>query len=133
MKKSEVFPLVMLVLGAIGFALFGVKWLLNPTGMATPLGIVLTNGDATSDARAVYGGMELGFGLFLAYSAIAPARRTQGLAGAAIVLAGLGLSRSVGILAADSVTSGTYALLATDVTGTLLCAAAFFVSRKNDG
>ncbi|MEO7113795.1 MAG: DUF4345 family protein [Polyangiaceae bacterium] len=132
MKKSEIFPLVMLVLGAIGFALFGVKWLVNPTGMATPLGIILTNGDATSDARAVYGGMELGLGLFLAYSAIAPARRTQGLAAAAITLAGLGVSRSIGIIAAESVTSGTYALLATDLTGTVLCIAAFLVSRKND-
>lgn len=132
MKKSEIFPLVMLVLGAIGFALFGIKWLVNPTAMATPLGIVLTNGDATSDARAVYGGMELGLGLFLAYSAIAPSRRTQGLAAAAITLAGLGLSRSIGIIAAESVTSGTHALLATDLTGTVLCVAAFFVSRKND-
>lgn len=131
MKKSEIFPLVVLVLGAIGFALFGVKWLVNPTGMATPLGIILTNGDATSDARAVYGGMELGLGLFLAYSAIAPARRTQGLAAAAITLAGLGLSRSIGILAAGAVTSGTYALLATDLIGTTLCATAFLVSRKN--
>ncbi len=131
-SRSDYFAIGVLALGAAAFMGFGVKWLLDPAAMAGPLGIVLTNGDATSDARAVYGGMELGLGLFLAYSAMSPARRTQGLAAAAMTLSGLGLSRFIGILLAhDGVGAGTYQLLATDVLGTALCAAAFFVSRAS--
>ncbi|MEO8874818.1 MAG: DUF4345 family protein [Polyangiaceae bacterium] len=128
---ADKFATGVLFLGAVGFALFGIQWLANPSGMATPLGITLTNGDATSDARAVYGGMELGLGLFLAYSGLARERRTQGLAAAALCLGGLGTARLFGILAAGSVSGGTYQLLATDLFGTALCATAFFVSRKS--
>jgi hypothetical protein len=121
-----------LCLGALAYAGFGVQWLLHPEAMAHDLGIVLTNGDATSDARAVYGGMELGFGAFLAYSAWSPARRSQGLAAAMLTLFGLGLARLIGILvAAGGVTGGTKQLLFTDLAGATLCTVAFVVSRRN--
>ena len=55
-----------LCLGAVAFAAFGVPWLIHPQSMAHDLGIILTNGDATSDARAVDGRMELGLAAFLA-------------------------------------------------------------------
>lgn len=127
------FALAVLGLGAVGFAVFGVQWFANPIGMAQPLGIVLGNGDATSDARAVYGGLELGFGLFLAYSALSPARRTQGLAAGALTLGGLGFARIAGIaLAPDGVSRATYSLLATDLIGIVVFTAAFVVSRNAD-
>jgi Domain of unknown function (DUF4345) len=120
-----------LCLGAVAFAAFGVQWLVHPEAMAHDLGILLTNGDATSDARAVYGGMELGLGAFLAYSAWSPARRSQGLAAAMMTLLGLGLSRLIGIVfAAGGVSGATRQLLVTDLGGAALCAAVFFVSRR---
>ena len=130
-KPANVFAIVILVLGSLAFAAFGVQWLSNPVAMAQPLGIVLTNGDATSDARAVYGGMELGLALFLAYSCWSPSRRTQGLAAGALTLFGLGTARLIGILLAPGgVSSSTFGLLATDFTGVALFTAAFFVSRS---
>lgn len=120
-----------LCLGALAFAAFGVQWLVRPDAMAHELGILLTNGDATSDARAVYGGMELGFGAFLAYSAWSPARRTQGVAAAMMVLFGLGIARLIGIVLAEGgVTSGTRQLLVTDLGGAALCTVVFLLSRK---
>ncbi len=127
--RSNVFGVVVLVLAALGFAVFGVQWLIGPSAMAGPLGIVLTNGDATSDARAVYGGMELGLGLFLGISALSPARRNQGLLAATLVMGGLGSARLFGILVAHGVSGATMQLLTTDLFGTALCAAAFFVTR----
>jgi hypothetical protein len=130
-KPANAFVIGILGLGAIAFAAFGVQWLANPVGMAQPLGIVLTNGDATSDARAVYGGLELGLALFLAYSCWSPERRTQGLAAGALTLLGLGTARLIGIvLAPGGVGSGTFTLLATDFTGVALFSAAFYVSRS---
>ncbi len=120
-----------LCLGAVAFAAFGVQWLLRPEAMAHDLGILLTNGDATSDARAVYGGMELGFGAFLTYSAWSPGRRSQGLAAAMLMLFGLGLARLTGILLAPGGVSGaTRQLLATDLGGAALCTVVFLVSRR---
>lgn len=130
-KVAGAFATGVLWLAAAGFAVFGVQWLAHPADMARPLGIVLTNGDATSDARAVYGGMEVGLGLFLAYSAWSLRRRTQGLAAATVVLLCLGLSRFAGIVAAPGgVTGGTFQLLSTDLGGAALCAVALFVSRS---
>jgi hypothetical protein len=127
------FVIAILGLGAIGFAVFGIQWLANPTGMAAPLGIMLTNGDATSDARAVYGGLEIGFGLFLAYSAAAASRRTQGLAAGALTLGGLGLARIAGIMVAPGGAGHpTFVLLATDLTGIAVFVTAFLVSRRVD-
>jgi hypothetical protein len=131
MKRADAFAAAVLSLGALAFAVFGVKWLVDPVAMAQPLGIVLTNGDATSDARAVYGGMELGLGVFLAFCGIASSRRALGLTAATMVLGGLGLSRLTGILAAGGVTGGTHALLATDLCGTTLCAVALIVFRRS--
>lgn len=130
-RLATLFVMGTLVLGAIAFAAFGVQWLAHPGVMAQPLGIVLTNGDATSDARAVYGGLELGLALFLVYSCWSPSRRTQGLAAGALTLFGLGTARLVGILLApDGVSSSTLTLLATDITGIVWFSVAFYVSRS---
>jgi hypothetical protein len=130
-KRANGFVIGVLYLGAVAYAAFGVQWLLHPQAMAHDLGILLTNGDATSDARAVYGGMELGFAAFLAYSAWAPARRSQGLAAAMLTLFGLGSARLIGILVApDGVSGATKQLLATDFGGATLCTVAFVVSRR---
>jgi hypothetical protein len=131
-RAADVFVMVVLGLAALGFAAFGLQWLAHPAVMAEPLGITLGNGDATSDARAVYGGLELGLGIFFAYSLWSPGRRTQGLVGATMVMLGLGLSRLGGTLVeAHGVSEATYRLLATDLGGCALCAAALWVSQRS--
>ena len=123
--------ITVLCLTALAFAAFGLQWLVDPVSMAKALGIILTNGDATSDARAIYGGMELGLGAFQIYCAAAPARRPVGLAAAAMVLTGLGLARLAGIcIAPDGVSGATHQLLATDAAGAVLCGAAAIWSRN---
>lgn len=119
-------------LASLAFIAFAVQWLLDPVGMARVLGIILTNGDSTSDARAVYGGLELGLGIFIAYCTWSPARRPQGLAAAALTLWGLGLSRFVGIqLAPDGVSGATWQLLTMDLIGAVCCSLTFVVSRRS--
>jgi len=51
-KSADTFAIGVLCAGALAFGAFGAQWLIDPVAMAAPLGIVLTNGDATSDARA---------------------------------------------------------------------------------
>jgi hypothetical protein len=124
--------IAVLALVSLAYAAFGVQWLARPEQMARPLGILLTNGDATSDARAVYGGMELGLALFLVHCNLAPSRRATGLAAATLTLLGLGSSRLIGILlAAGVVTAGTTQLLATDLAGTLICASVWIAYHRS--
>ena len=131
MKKNLPYT-ILLLLNAAAFAVFGVKWFLGPVAMATPLGIQLTNADAITDAQAVYGGLELGVGLFLALCARRADLHRIGLLAATLALSGLGLCRGLGVLlSAQHVTGATWQLLATDLTGaTLNGLALFFVSRQ---
>jgi hypothetical protein len=130
-KKNPIYA-VLLLLNAAAFAFFGVKWLLSPVAMAGGLGIQLTNADAITDAQAVYGGLELGVGIFLALCARRATLYQIGLLAATLALSGLGLCRGLGILlAAQHVTGATWQLLGTDLTGAVLNGVAlFFVSRQ---
>lgn len=121
----------LLGLGSLAFIAFGIQWLAAPQTMAQPLGIVLTNADATSDARAVYGGLEIGIGLFLAYCALSAATRRTGLVAGMLALFGLGLARLAGIVVApEAVSGGTHQLLAMDLGGAVLFAVGVIVARR---
>ena len=130
-KLGDRIAIGLLGLGALAFAAFGIQWLIQPRVMAEPLGIALANADATSDARAVYGGLEIGIGVFLAYCALATNRRSIGLVAAMLALFGLGLARLAGILVApEPVGGGTYQLLAMDLGGAVLFTAGAIVHRR---
>ena len=122
---------IVLVLDALASGFFGVKWAIDPVAMATPLGIVLTNGDALSDARAVYGGLEIGIALLLVHCARRADLRTLGLLAATLTLGGLGLTR-VGsvLLAAAPITGATKQLLVTDFLGVVVNGALWARSHR---
>lgn len=130
MNKSPV-SAILLLLNAAAFAFFGVKWLLSPETMALGLGIHLTNADAITDAQAVYGGLELGVGVFLGICAVKKPMQHAGLLAATATLSGLALCRGLGIfLAHQHVTGATWQLLATDVTGATLNAIGLLLSAR---
>jgi hypothetical protein len=108
---------VVLGLDAAAYGVFGVRWLVDPAGMAGPLGISLANADATSDARAVYGGLELGLAVLLVICAARRDLRTFGLLAATCTLGGLGVCRLIGVGVDPAITGATWQLLATDVLG----------------
>ncbi|MEO6954405.1 MAG: DUF4345 family protein [Polyangia bacterium] len=122
----------LLLLNAAAFVFFGIKWFLGPEAMALPLGIHLTNADAITDAQAVYGGLELGLGVFLTVCALRPTLQWAGLLAATLALLGLGTCRGLGVLlGAGHVTSATTRLLSTDLGGAVLNAAVLaFASRR---
>ena len=133
MKKNLVYT-GLLLLNAAAFVFFGLKWLFSPVVMATGLGIHLTNADAITDAQAVYGGLELGVGVFLVVCALKPAMQFAGLLAATLALSGLALCRGLGIvLATDHVTGATWQLLATDITGSTLNALTLIVASRRMG
>lgn len=82
---------------ALTFLGVGLAFLASPAEMAAVIRLELGGVIATSDLRAVYGGMNLALGAFLLWSARAERRRT-GLLLCFALFGGLLLGRSVGLL-----------------------------------
>ena len=82
---------------ALSFAGFGFAFLSNPNEMATMVSIVLPDAGGRTDFRAMYGGFEFGFGVFLFLCAFRREFVRVGLFAAACALVGMATARSMGL------------------------------------
>ncbi|MGH9201069.1 MAG: DUF4345 domain-containing protein [Vicinamibacterales bacterium] len=89
--------LVLVIIGMSFFG-FGAAFLAYPGDMASVVSIALVNASARTDVRAVYGGMELGIGVFFLTCAMRRDFVRVGLFAAACVLVAMATSRFVGLL-----------------------------------
>ena len=83
-------PRLALKVAAAGFVGFGLWGLLAPTTMLELVGVHLTTPAAGAEARAYYGGLELGFAIFLWTSVGTTRERTAALATVSIYLGCVG-------------------------------------------
>jgi hypothetical protein len=91
------FPVIVLVLAALGFLGFGLWLVVDPVGGLAGVDITGATTAGVIELRAFYGGLEVGLGLFLLACAARPDWRVPGLW---LVLAGnlaIGLTRLAGI------------------------------------
>lgn len=102
---------VALWISAALFAGPGMAFLLRPHDMAARVALELTATVAASDVRAVFGGLELGFAVFLALGAARPVLARPALAASVVVFAGMLFARMVS-LALDGVPGPPGPLLA---------------------
>ena len=100
MSRSRLAP-VTLWLAAAAFAGPGLAFLVAP-GLLGLVDLAPTTATARSDARAVFGGLELGLAVFLAACARRPAAHPAGLLAAALAFGGLAAGRLLS-LAVDGV------------------------------
>ena len=75
-----------------------------PELVVGPAGVLLTVPSARAEIRAFYGGLELGFGLFLWAGALRPDLRIAATLAATCSLFGLVLARTFGLMAEQFVT-----------------------------
>lgn len=102
------------VLGISAFVFigYGIVSLISPATSAGFAGLVLSNGDAFAEIRAMYGGLQTGVGLFCALALLKPEYYRSGLTLLVLAIGTLALARLVSLLAvAGSVTSYTYGAL----------------------
>ena len=111
---------VVLVLNVLSLLGFGVAFLVAPRAMTGDFGITLSGTDAVADVCAVYGGFEIGLGLFLLWTVRNTAWLKAGLVAATLSLCGFMLGRIFGIVSEGHPTIATFRLLAVDVAGALL-------------
>jgi len=112
---------VVLLADALIFGAFGAWFLVAPAAALSAVGIMLNDAAALTEARAMYGGYELGTAAFFYACAREPAWRRAGLTLAILVLGGLGLTR----LIAGALTGGLTPLM-----GGLFCAEAAGVAMN---
>ena len=89
-----------LLLGFTGviFSLYGVACFVDPAIPAGYMGVDLNDTGGPVEFIAMYGGLQLAVGLYLAYCAFSPGKLRQGLVVLAVVTAGLGIARSIGLM-----------------------------------
>lgn len=113
-----------LVLAALAYVGFGVASLLWPDAVVGTVRLEIGNATARTDVRALYGGLEIGFGLFLAWAALDPSRFAAGTVATALAFGAMGGSRAYGMLVDGQIEGVTWFALAIEVTGALLGALA---------
>jgi hypothetical protein len=83
---------------AVTWIVIGVGFLIVPVSWAAALGIALPTATARTDLRATYGGFDLAIGCFAALCALRPEWTRPGLVLMAMVAAGFGGGRLLGML-----------------------------------
>jgi hypothetical protein len=125
------FGRILLWIASVMFAVFGLAYLLDPAGLVGPAGLSLPTPSALSDVRATYGGVQLGFGAFLAWSALAAERVPAGLLALALIEMGVSLCRAVGVVVDGDLNRFHVTALAIEVPLTLLAWIAFTRVRRS--
>tara|TARA_R110002049_G_scaffold142673_4_gene304569 strand:+ start:368 stop:742 length:375 start_codon:yes stop_codon:yes gene_type:complete len=84
---------VLLWVSALVFIGYGLACLYNPHLPAGYAGLTLTNGDAYAEIGAMYGGLQLGFGVFCLLGALRMDFRGAALTALVLLVGGLAVSR----------------------------------------
>ncbi len=113
-------PRIFLVVGALAFIYYGFLGLANPVKTVADLEISIATNPAKTEIRATYGGLLLGIGLVLAYTAFAHPK--LGLIAVILMMSSIGFTRLYGIFADDSKTLVQWQLLAMELPSALIAA-----------
>ena len=112
--------------GVMGL-LFGIWYLIAPTGLTDPTGFGPLGPNALTDVRATYGGFQIGSGLFLLWCAGDDARVRTALVLQALTIGAIGSCRLIGFAIDGSPNGFLISAIVTEVTFTAL---ALFALRR---
>ena len=119
MVPSKIARFVLWVSGLV-FIGFGVAFFLAPVLMSDQVQIRLLTESARTGVRAVYGGLQIGFGAFCVFCALSHSRAIPGLVGIAFTLGGMACARVAGMVIDGSPEPIIFGLLAGEASGALL-------------
>lgn len=101
---------------------FGIVCFVDPGFLDAFAGVAATSTTGTVELRAMYGGMQMAFGVLALLGAFRPDFTRTGLLATAILCAGLGSSRLLASIAASEVSSYTRGGLAFELGSTAIAA-----------
>lgn len=126
------FPRLVLFLSFATFAFFGATFLLMPQTMAAVIDIHPVSSTAQSDVMAVYGGLELGIAAVLFRFLSARDRTREGLWIAALLFAGLGGGRLMGVALHSPLSAVTLRVLCAEGFAALGCTFAWWMQAHRE-
>jgi hypothetical protein len=85
--------------------IMGTLYLIAPQQLAASSGLAITRPAAEAELRGYYGGLQLGMGVLFFAGVIWPHHMRAGLTAAAILFAGNGLGRLLGVVLAGTIDS----------------------------
>ena len=117
---------------AAAFLGFGTISMFKP-GILRKIGVRATNANGRAELRAMYGGMELGFGVFFAFAARRPEWRRPALAAIACAVGALGVTR-IATSVAEGADPLSYALAGPEIVASTLAVVALATAgrRRNN-
>jgi hypothetical protein len=88
---------------ALTTVIMGTLYLIAPQELAAVSGLAITRPAAEAELRGYYGGLQLGMAVLFFAGVVAPRYMRAGLTAAAILFAGNGLGRLLGIVLAGTI------------------------------
>ncbi len=120
-----------LIIGSLIFLGIGAWCLIAPRSALQGIGIQLLTADAAADARALYGGLDLAIGIFLAWCALQRERLLYGTVCMTLSLAGLTLGRAFGLFIEWPHINLSYILLAFEAAGAAAGAIGIWLVKRS--
>jgi len=118
---------IFLGLSAVVWLPYGIFCFLQPAFLTEAAGIALASATATTEVRAMYGGLQAGIGSLALLAVVRPSFARPALITLAFLCVGLGVTRLAGALWDDSFSPYTSGALAIEFTSSAL--AIFLLSR----
>ena len=118
-------------LTAAAFTGFGAALMAKPERILKMVGIRAANANGRTELRAMYGGMEMGFGVFFAMAALKEEWRRPALTAIVCAIGALGATR-IATAIAEGADPMMYALAAPEVTATALAAIALATDGRRN-
>ena len=130
----KVYPKIVIMLFGLVYGALGVWCFLNPENVATRIGLNFATDSGRAEFQVVYGGLELGIGLFLIVSGLNAAMHRAGLLFLLVSSASLLVARVFALLQGGEFSQMIYTLLITEVVMVVLALSAYYLHRKqSDG
>ena len=95
--KEKTVPLYVMLVGLL-FAGFGFAYLFFPILLIEQSGMKIPTPGAKADALAMYGGLQIGFGIFLMICAKAKHLQLAGLLSIVLIFGGIAIGRTLGVI-----------------------------------